>query len=87
MADNREESRQQLISRICPICGECTGQPDFIGHLPVLGCSKHGLLLIDPSKSDEGRVTPITEDFLMAAKQAHSLATAAWKPDFMGPVN
>jgi hypothetical protein len=87
MADAGKRSRQELISKVCPICGKCTGQPDFIGHLPVLLCSEHGLLLIDPSKSDEGRVTPITEEFLMAAKQAYSLATAARNPDFMGPVN
>jgi hypothetical protein len=87
MANARKESRSELISKVCPICGECTGQPDFIGHLPVLRCSKDGLLLIDPSKSDEGRVTPITEESLMALKQVYSLATAARNPDFMGPVN
>jgi len=87
MANTGERKRDELISKVCPFCGECTGQPDFIGHLPVLRCSKDGLLLIDPSKSDEGRVTPITEESLMELKQAYSLATAARNPDFMGPVN
>jgi hypothetical protein len=87
MANTGERERDELISRICPVCGECTGQPEFVWQMPVLRCSKDGFLLIDPSKSDEGRVTPITEESLMALKQLYSLATAARKPDFMGPVN
>ncbi len=87
MANTWEMERDRLISRVCPFCGECTPQPEFVCQLPVLRCSKDGLLLIDPSKNDEGRVTPITEESLMALKELYALTTAARKPDFMGPIN
>jgi len=87
MAKTETKSRDDLVSKVCPNCGKRIGQYDFIGHLPVVVCSECGPLVIDPSKSDEGRVTPITEQSLTEAKQLHSLAMASWNADFMGPVN
>jgi hypothetical protein len=87
MAKTETKSRDKLVSRVCPNCGKRIGQCDFIGHYPVLVCSECGPLLIGSSKSDEGRVTAITEQALSEAKQLHSLAAASWKADFMGPVN
>jgi hypothetical protein len=87
MVEAEKKSRDELMSKVCPICGECTGQPDFVGHLPVLRCSRCGPSLVDPSGIDKGRFIKITEPQLMELWELYALAAAARNDDFMGPAN